>query len=61
MSILWWDYQAGGLTAAAEHEKQPSQAFVNAKLVIFVIVLHLKSQQVLRQKLIKIKILVNLL
>jgi hypothetical protein len=38
--ILWQDYQAGGLAAAAEHEEQPWQAFLNAKLVIFAIVLH---------------------
>ena len=42
MCISWWDYQTGELTAAAEHEEQPSQAFVNAKLVIFEIVLALK-------------------
>ena len=61
MCISWQEYQTRGLTAAAEHEKQPLQAFVTAKLVNSDIVLHQKSCRVLKQKLAKIKILVNLL
>ena len=42
-------------------KKEPWQAFVTAKLVIFDIALRQKSCRVLKQKLAKIKILVNLL
>ena len=45
------------ITAAAEHGKQPWQPFVTTKLVIFMVVLHYKSQWVLKQKLSKIQIL----